>query len=98
MGFTVSTQVSISAIYRVKLSDKNARAIGKDYVDPGEKWADEAEPALQSAFESVNGEVIDLLAEHLPEELSVEVEMKPLQLALDTAETEVDVDHVEVES
>ena len=98
MGFTVSTQVSISAIYRAKLSDKNARAIGKDYVDPGEKWADEAELALQSAFESVNGEVIDLLAEHLPEELSVEVEMKPLQLALDTAETEVDVDYVEVES
>lgn len=98
MSFTVSTQVSLSAIYRVKLTDKNARAIGKDYIDRGETWADEAEMALQIAFESVNDEVSDLLAENLPEQLSVEVEMKPLQLTLDKAETKVDVDYVEVES
>ncbi|WP_413745873.1 hypothetical protein [Synechococcus sp. MIT S9507] len=83
MSFTIAIQVSTEATYRVELSSKDAKAIGKDYVDPGEKWTDEAEMALQTAFESVEGEITELLIESLPKRMGIEVELKPLELKLD---------------
>ncbi len=98
MSFTVSIQVSTTATYRVQLSATDAKAIGKDYVDPDEKWVDEADMALQTAFESIEGEVKELLAESLPKQLAIEVEMKPLKLKLDSNNIDSDLDCVEVES
>jgi len=98
MSLTVSIQVCTTATYRVQLSATDAKAIGKDYVDPGEKWADEADFALQTAFESIGGEVTELLIESLPKQLGIEVEMKPLQLKLDSNNIDSDVDCVAVES
>ena len=70
----------------------------KDYVDPDEKWVDEADMALQTAFESIEGEVTELLANSLPKQLGIEVEMKPLKLKLDSNNIDSALDCVEVES
>ena len=98
MSFTVSIQVSTTATYRVQLSTAAAKGIGKDYVDPDEKWVDEADMALQTAFESIEGEVTELLANSLPKQLGIEVEMKPLKLKLDSNNIDSSLDCVEVES
>ena len=45
MSHTIHLEVDLRASYTVKLSTKDAKAIGGSYADPDEKWADEAESA-----------------------------------------------------
>ena len=65
------------------------------YADPDEKWADEAEQALQGAFMDTESQISHAIRTELPKFINVRIEKGSAVLSLQSSD--VDVDSVEVE-
>ena len=95
MSTTVTIELSMQVSYSVELTTKAAKAITADYVDPNEKWTDEAESALQCAFTDAEPQISHAIRTELPKSIDVRIDSQPALLSLQSSD--VDVDAVEVE-
>lgn len=93
----VTVEVSVRVGYKVTLTNKAAKTICEEFLDPDESWASQAELTLQSAFESfeVGDAIIEKIADSMPTEIKAEPQGIAFTLRIEDS-AEVEIDSVEV--
>ena len=82
----------------LELTKAAAKAICAEYLDPDEKWEDQAEHTLETALE---GAIEELFNEHLlnfPAVISSKIEDRAIALKLDASTPTVELEYLEVEA
>ena len=84
--------------YSLELTKAAAKAICADYLDPDEKWADQAEYTLETPLE---GAIEELFNEHLlnfPAVINSKLEGRASALKLDGNASSIDLECLEIEA
>ena len=84
--------------YSLELTKAAAKAICADYLDPDEKWADQAEYTLETPLE---GAIEELFNEHLlnfPAVINSKLEGRAIALKLDGNASSVEIEALEIEA
>ena len=97
-GYRIRVPFTAAGAYDLELTKAAAKAICADYLDPDEKWEDQAEHTLETALE---GAIEDLLNEHLlnvPAVINSKIEGRAIALKLDASTPTVELEYLEVEA
>lgn len=97
-GYQIRAPFTACGAYELELTKAAARAICADWLDPDEKWEDQAESTLEVALE---GAIEDLLNEHLlnfPAVINSKIEGRAIALKLDASTPTVELEGLEVQS
>ena len=84
--------------YDLELTKAAAKAICADYLDPDEKWADQAEHTLETALE---GAIEELFNEHLlnfPAVINSKLEGRAIALKLIESSSSLEIEYLEIEA
>jgi hypothetical protein len=96
-GYTIRIEATVTCAYDLELSKAAAKAICAEWVDPNEKWEDQAESVLETAMESLLDEPItEQLLGGLPEAITTVIEGKKVILILSHPQVSVDLETPEV--
>lgn len=96
-GHEVTIEVSARVSYKVTLTNKAAKTICGELIDPDESWASQAASTLQSAFEyEIEDVIFEKIAESIPAEIKAELEGIAFTLKSEDS-AEVEIESVEVE-
>ena len=96
-GYTIRIEATVICTYDLELSKGAAKAICADWLDPDEKWEDQAESTLETAMESLLDEPItEQLLNGLPEAIATVIEGKKVNLTLSLSQVSVDLETPEV--
>ena len=97
-GYRIRAPFTACGAYELELTKAAAKAICADWLDPDEKWEDQAESTLEVALE---GAIEDLLNEHLlnfPAVINSKIEGRAIALKLDASTPTVELEYLEVEA
>ena len=97
-GYRIRVPFTAAGAYDLELTKAAAKAICADYLDPDEKWEDQAEHTLETALE---GAIEELFNEHLlnfPAVISRKIEDRAIALKLDASTPTVELEYLEVEA
>ena len=97
-GYRIRVPFTAAGAYDLELTKAAAKAICADYLDPDEKWDDQAEHTLETALA---GAIEDLLNEHLlnfPAVINSKIEGRAIALKLDASTPTVELEYLEVEA
>ena len=97
-GYRIRVPFTAAGAYDLELTKAAAKAICADYLDPDEKWEDQAEHTLETALE---GAIEELFNEHLlnfPAVISSKIEDRAIALKLDASTPTVELEYLEVEA
>jgi hypothetical protein len=92
-GYKIRIEATVTCAYDLELSKAAAKAICADWLDPNEKWDDQAESTLETAMESLLDEPItEQLLNGLPEAIDTVIEGKKVSLTLSRPQVSVDLE------
>ena len=97
-GYRIRVPFTACGAYELELTKAAAKAICADYLDPGEKWEDQAEHTLENALE---GAIEDLLNEHLlnfPAVINSKLEGRAIALKLIEGSSSLEIEYLEIEA
>ena len=97
-GYQIRVPFTAAGAYDLELTKAAAKAICAEYLDPDEKWEDQAEHTLETALE---GAIEELFNEHLlnfPAVISSKIEDRAIALKLDASTPTVELEGLEVEA
>ncbi len=92
-GYIVRIEATVSCTYALELSKAAGKAVCADWIDPNEKWDDQAESTLECALESMLSNTFsEQLSSSLPEVLTAEIEGEKLKITLATDAVCIDLE------
>ena len=97
-GYRIRVPFTACGAYELELTKAAAKAICAEYLDPDEKWEDQAEYTLETALE---GAIEELFNEHLlnfPAVINSKIEGRAIALKLDASTPTVELEGLEVEA
>ena len=97
-GYKIRVPFTAAGAYDLELTKAAAKAICAEYLDPDEKWEDQAEHTLETALE---GAIEELFNEHLlnfPAVINSKIEGRAITLKLDASTPTVELEYLEIES
>ena len=97
-GYRIRVPFTAAGADDLELTKAAAKAICAEYLDPDEKWEDQAEHTLETALE---GAIEELFNEHLlnfPAVISRKIEDRAIALKLDASTPTVELEYLEVEA
>ena len=97
-GYRIRVPFTACGAYELELTKAAAKAICAEYLDPDEKWEDQAEHTLETALE---GAIEELFNEHLlnfPAVINSKIEGRAITLKLDASTPTVELEYLEIES
>ena len=97
-GYRIRVPFTACGAYELELTKAAAKAICADYLDPDEKWADQAEYTLETPLE---GAIEELFNEHLlnfPAVINSKLEGRAIALKLDGNASSIDLECLEIEA
>jgi len=95
--YTIRMEATVTCAYTLELSKSKAKAICADFLDPDEKWDDQAEHTLETAMEILLEDVLQgELGGCLPQVITTKIEGKQVKLTLATDAICVDLETPEV--
>ena len=98
MTYSVGVPIIINATYRVELSNKAAKTICAEFLDPDESWESQAVDTLETALEfDFEGFLSDRFSKLLPAKLGTHISGVKVTLKLDGDEASVELESLEVE-
>ena len=97
-GYRIRAPFTACGAYELERTKAAAKAICADWLDPDEKWEDQAESTLETALE---GAIEELFTEHLlnfPAVINSKIEGRAIALKLDASTPTVELEYLEVEA
>ena len=97
-GYRIRVPFTACGAYELELTKAAAKAICAEYLDPDEKWEDQAEHTLETALE---GAIEELFNEHLlnfPAVINSKIEGRALALKFIESSSSLEIEYLEVEA
>jgi hypothetical protein len=97
-GYRIRVPFTACGAYELELTKAAAKAICAEYLDPSEKWEDQAEHTLETALE---GAIEELFNEHLlnfPAVINSKIEGRALALKFIESSSSLEIEYLEVEA
>ena len=97
-GYQIRVPFTAAGAYDLELTKAAAKAICSEYLDPDEKWEDQAEYTLETALE---GAIEELFNEHLlnfPAVINSKLEGRAIALKLDESSSSLEIEYLEIEA
>jgi hypothetical protein len=95
-SYEVTIQVSARAFYKLTLTNKAAKTICAEMIDPDDPWANQAHSLIEEAIQMDLEDVIfEKIAESMPTEIKAEMQGIAVNLKSEDS-AEVEIDAVEV--
>ena len=97
-GYQIRVPFTAAGAYDLELTKAAAKAICAEYLDPDEKWEDQAEHTLETALE---GAIEELFNEHLlnfPAVINSKLEGRAIALKLEELSSSLEIEALEIEA
>ena len=97
-GYQIRVPFTAAGAYDLELTKAAAKAICAEYLDPDEKWEDQAEYTLETALE---GAIEELFNEHLlnfPAVINSKLEGRAIALKLEELSSSLEIEALEIEA